>query len=99
MFTPQLISSYKTITGAGKNFEVVFVSSDRSKHEFDEYHDSMPWLAVPYEEESLRSKLSGKFKVKGIPTFVMLGEDGSVITLDGYVGCWQHERPCVIFSH
>jgi nucleoredoxin len=67
----------------GKNFEVIFVSSDRDERAFDEYRDEMPWLAMPFRDRELKAKLSKTFKVTGIPSLVVLDETGSVITTDG----------------
>jgi nucleoredoxin len=63
--------------------EVVFVSSDHSAEDFDKYYHDMPWLALPYEDRDQKNSLSKKFKVKGIPSLVILDKDGSVITTDG----------------
>ena len=41
------------------------------------------WLALPYADRERKDKLSKKFKVRGIPTLVILDTDGSVITTDG----------------
>jgi nucleoredoxin len=43
----------------------------------------MPWLAIPFKDRDIKNKLSKKFKVQGIPMFVILDKDGSVITTDG----------------
>jgi len=45
-FTPKLIEFYKKMSG--KDFEVVFVSSDKDESQFNEYYGSMPWLALPF---------------------------------------------------
>jgi len=82
-FTPKLAEIYKTYKAAGKNVEVVFVSSDRDKPSFDEYYDEQPWTALPYEARDAKSALSKKFKVRGIPSLIVLDEDGSIITTDG----------------
>merc|ERR1712137_1023358 len=50
-FTPKLVETYNKLKGEGKEFEVVFVSSDRDQSSFDEYYGSMPWLAVPHGDE------------------------------------------------
>jgi len=71
-FTPVLAEAYKKLKALGKNFEIVFASSDRDQNSFDEYYGEMPWAAVPYEERDLKNKLSKKFKVRGIPTFVII---------------------------
>ena len=48
-FTPKLAATYKTITAAGKSFEIVFVSSDQNEASFASYYNQMPWLAVPFD--------------------------------------------------
>ena len=83
-FTPAFARAYEKLTGEmGKNFEVIFVSSDRDENAFDEYRDEMPWLAMPFRDRELKAKLSKTFKVTGIPSLVVLDETGSVITTDG----------------
>merc|ERR1711998_454231 len=82
-FTPKLAESYKTITGAGKKFEIVFASSDRDEAAFNDYFGEMPWLAVPYSDRDRKEALSKKFKVQGIPTLVILDKEGNTITTDG----------------
>jgi nucleoredoxin len=80
-FTPQLASSYTDHLKA-KNLEIVFVSSDRDEKSFDDYYGEQPWVALPYSERNQKEVLSKKFKVQGIPTFVILDQDGAVITTD-----------------
>merc|ERR1719375_2520283 len=63
--------------------EVVFVSSDHSQPEFNEYYKEMPWLAVPFASRDIKDALSKKFKVQGIPNLVILDADGNLITKDG----------------
>lgn len=60
----------------GLNFEVVFCSFDMSAADFEEYYGSMPWLAIPFEEKSLRNELSDRYGVEGIPTLLLLDETG-----------------------
>jgi nucleoredoxin len=82
-FTPKLAQYYRDLKAAGKNLEVVFVSSDRDEHSFNEYYGEHPWLALPFGDRDRKGKLSQKYKVQGIPTLVFLGEDGKVITANG----------------
>jgi len=82
-FTPKLAEAYKKYQKLGKNLEIVFVSSDKDQAAFDEYFGEMPWLAVPYSDRARKDALSKKFKVRGIPSLVVLDEDGSTITTDG----------------
>jgi nucleoredoxin len=81
-FTPKLAEWYKTSL-MSKGFEIVFVSSDRDEAAFKDYFGEQPWVALPYSDRDAKEKLSKKFKVQGIPTFVILGPDGKVITNDG----------------
>jgi len=81
-FTPKLAEWY-TASLKAKGLEVVFVSSDRDEASFKEYFAEQPWVALPYANRDLKESLSKKFKVKGIPSFVILGSDGKVITKDG----------------
>mmetsp|Transcript_30210 Transcript_30210/g.39814 ORF Transcript_30210/g.39814 Transcript_30210/m.39814 type:complete len:420 (-) Transcript_30210:151-1410(-) len=82
-FTPKLAELYDTYLNNGKNFEIVFISSDKTQEAFDDYFKEMPWLALPFEDRDRKSALSTKFKVRGIPSLIILDEDSSVITTDG----------------
>jgi len=83
-FTPELCKRYTDLKAAGKDFEMIFVSSDRDVSAYDEYHKEMTFLAMPYALRDEKETLSKKFKVNGIPTLVFydLKED-KVITTDG----------------
>jgi len=70
VFTPVLIGVYKTLTSAGRNFEVVYVGSDRSAEYFTEYFSSMPWLAVPFGDARI-DKLTKHFNVKSMCTLLI----------------------------
>jgi len=82
-FTPKLAETYTKMKAAGKPFEIVFASSDRDQGAFDGYFAEMPWLTLPYSDRDRKEALSKKFKVQGIPTLVILDENGETITVDG----------------
>nr|XP_027238028.1 nucleoredoxin-like [Penaeus vannamei] len=82
-FTPQLISVYEKIKKKEGNFQMIFVSSDRSEESWRAYHSTMPWLSVSWEGEDVRRELATNLEVQGIPTFVVLGPDNTVITAEG----------------
>lgn len=85
-FTPKLAETYKAVQAAGKAFEIIFVSSDRSQQDFQKYFASMPWLAIP-QGDKRKEQLSTLFEVQGIPTFVLLDADsGAVINANGRGG-------------
>lgn len=78
----KLAEWYKTDLKA-KGLEIVFVSSDRDESSFSDYYAEQPWLALPFAEREIKNKLSKKFKVAGIPSFVIIDSDGRTITTDG----------------
>lgn len=80
MFTPMLKKYYET-HAAAKNFEIVFASSDRSEGEYNEYYKEMPWKSLGFGSAK-KEELSSKFKVRGIPTFVLVDGEGNTITTD-----------------
>jgi len=82
-FTPKLAESYKKMQAAGKNWEIVFASSDRSESDFKEYFGEMPWKALPHGDER-KDELDSMFEVGGIPTLVVIdAKTGNVITKSG----------------
>jgi nucleoredoxin len=99
-FTPELVKKYEAIKAAGKDFEIVFVSSDREEEDFKSYYGEMPWLALPYADRSAKGELSKCFGVEGIPSLVLLDTDLSVITKKGRSAVMQdisefpfHDKP------
>jgi nucleoredoxin len=81
-FTPKLSEWYKKDLSK-KNFEIIFVSSDRDQGAFDGYLNEMPWVALPFADRQRKSMLSDMFDVEGIPTFAIVSPDGKVINTDG----------------
>merc|ERR1712232_52235 len=80
-FTPKLAEIYQG--GLKDKMEIVFVSSDRDENAFKEYSGEMPWLALPYEKRKEKEVLSDSFGVQGIPSFVVLNPDGTLLTTEG----------------
>jgi len=71
-FTPRLAEAYNNLKKKGKSIEIVFVSSDSTQADFERYYKEMPWVALPYSLRELKSKLSSKFDVKGIPRLLLI---------------------------
>merc|ERR1712060_403428 len=82
-FTPALAERYSHLKEAGAKVEVIFCSSDRDENAFKEYFGEMPWLALPYERRKEKELLSDTFGVQGIPSFVVLNPDGTLLTTEG----------------
>jgi len=78
-FTPQLASFYSD-HAQSHSFEVLFVSSDRSAQDMQQYMQgaNMTWPAIPYAQVE-QSRLSRTYGVRGIPRLVILGQDGNVV--------------------
>lgn len=83
-FTPQLATWYNSL-GPNKTIEVVFLSADHDEAGFNGYYSTMPWMAVPYDDDG-REALMGHIRVSGIPRLAVLdGKTGNVIE-DNAVG-------------
>jgi thiol-disulfide isomerase/thioredoxin len=80
-FTPKLAEFYKD--GLKDKMEIFFVSSDKDQASFDAYFAEMPWHALPYDKRAEKTFLSDAFGVSGIPAFVVLNNDGTLITTEG----------------
>lgn len=79
-FTPLLSKLYKDLRDAGReDFEIIFVSNDSSPEEFSDYVKTMPFLAIPFLKKKERARLMRKFKVKSLPTLVVLEGDDAVV--------------------
>ncbi|CAH1801246.1 unnamed protein product [Owenia fusiformis] len=81
-FTPNLAKFYNKMKEQGKQFEIIFASSDRSQESFDEYFGTMPWLALPWNDPR-KNQLTQTYSVEGIPCLVFLNENGETITKNG----------------
>jgi len=72
--------------GRENEFEIVWVSRCRDTNSYAQYFTQMgKWYALPPAAAmgEIGRVLSDKYKVKGIPTLVLLDEVGNVITRDG----------------
>jgi hypothetical protein len=70
--------------GKKNEFEIVWVSRCRDVNSYGQYFTHMDWLALPPEEAmGERGRMLGdKYKVKSIPSLVLLDEVGNIITRD-----------------
>jgi len=71
-------------TRTKKNFEVVFVSSDRSPKAHMDYMkgSKMKWCTMPHGSDAAKA-LKKKYEVRGIPSLVIVSPDGKTITKNG----------------
>ena len=75
-FTPRLAKFY---ANHKHHIEIVFLSADHDENGFASYFASMPWKAVPFDDDG-REKFMGYIKVTGIPRLVVLdGATGRIL--------------------
>jgi thiol-disulfide isomerase/thioredoxin len=69
-FTRILNEFYNQRNMDAKEFEVIFVSMDRSEEQFEQGYAEMPWMALNFGDERLKT-LRTRFEVKSIPYLVV----------------------------
>jgi nucleoredoxin len=84
-FTPKLVEYYNRIAGEHPEFEIIFVSSDRSSEDMAAYmrEAGMPWTAIEFTKLANVPSLK-KYAGDGIPDLVIVDATGKVLG-DSYV--------------
>jgi thiol-disulfide isomerase/thioredoxin len=85
-FAPQLVAFYNRIVAAHPEFEIVFVSNDKSANAMENYmrNEQMPWPALRFDQVRGNAALN-KYFGESIPCLVVVDENGKVI-FDTYAG-------------
>jgi nucleoredoxin len=85
-FTPQLVEFYNRVAPQHPEFDIVFVSFDRSPSGMETYmrDTQMPWPAIDFAKLPGKEALK-KYAGKSIPCLVLLDDGGKVIS-DTYAG-------------
>jgi nucleoredoxin len=80
-FTPQLVEYYKRVAPQHPEFEIIFVSNDRSQFGFETYlkENQMPWPAIDYQKVNSKAAIN-KYAGDGIPNLVLLDASGKVVS-------------------
>ena len=80
-FTPKLVDFYEDTIRKHKNFELIFVSSDRSKEAMEDYMDEadMPWPALDFDKKKTSKALTG-YAGRGIPCLVLVDNQGTMLS-------------------
>jgi thiol-disulfide isomerase/thioredoxin len=86
-FTPTLVNFYSNITqmyGNNIPIEIIYVSLDKSKQEFDSYYAKMPWTAIPFEQSKQVLNLFGQNFDGSIPQMMIMDvQTSQFIDTDG----------------
>ena len=80
-FTPKLADFYKAVNATEKKLEIIYFSCDNSVDEYNEYRNTMPWIALPYKDPIIEKKAT-EFDVSGIPLLLVF-KDGKLISKEG----------------
>jgi nucleoredoxin len=85
-FTPQLVAYYNQIARDHPEFEIIFVSADKSADGMATYmrESGMPWPAIEFSKLANVPTLQ-KYAGRGIPDLVIVDASGKVLA-DSYVG-------------
>jgi len=77
-FTPILRDLYEELSD--EQFEVIFVSFDRTEEAQKEYMHELhgDWVTIPFGDPLIQD-LGSKFQVSGIPALLIIKPDGSVV--------------------
>ncbi|PHT82079.1 hypothetical protein T459_15094 [Capsicum annuum] len=62
-----------------EDFEIVFASRDHNQVEFAMYFETMPWIAIPFDDPTIKT-LAKYFDIQGISRLVVLGLDDKTVT-------------------
>ncbi len=83
-FTPQLVEYYNRVAPQHPDFEVIFVSGDRSAGAMEKYmrEMKMPWPAVAFPKVAEKTGLL-RYAGEGIPCLVVVDANGRVLS-DSY---------------
>jgi nucleoredoxin len=90
-FTPQLVDYYNQVEPQHPEFEIIFVSCDRSRFNWETYmrDNKMPWPAIEYDQLPGLGDLR-QIGGRAIPSLVLLDATGQVLSSsfegDKYLG-------------
>jgi len=93
-FINKLIEFYNEINLEDKVLEIILVSRDRNKDDFDSFYNLMPWLSLPYGDSRVK-KLIDAHDIKGIPQLVLLNSKGEIIQSQGRRDVCLHDPETV----
>ncbi|CAF1279454.1 unnamed protein product [Adineta ricciae] len=58
-----------------KRFQIIYVSADADEQSYNQYCQTMPWLAVDFRDHKLRDDLAMKYSVTDVPKLVLIDGD------------------------
>lgn len=82
-FTPILSTFYEDMIEYYDDIEIIYISSDKTNNEFNEYWEEMTFSALPYIDREKKEELTKLYEVKQIPVLVFINNNGEIITKNG----------------
>lgn len=85
-FTKALTALTESLRASGRHFVVILVSVDQEQADYDALVQDLPaanWRIVPFAEVNARKQLAQTFRVSAVPTLVLRGVDGAILTTRG----------------
>ena len=82
-FTPIVSTFYEDMIEYYDDIEIIYISSDKTNNEFNEYWEEMTFLALPYIDREKKEELTKLYEVKQIPVLVFINNNGEIITKNG----------------
>lgn len=72
-----IYETYNNLRESDANFEVIYVSNDLQRIDFNNCFQNMPWLSFPFDiKDTRRSRLLRKFKIETAPEIVVISPNG-----------------------
>jgi nucleoredoxin len=65
------------------DIEIIYISSDKTNIEFNEYWENMPFPGLSYDNREKKEELVKKYNVDKIPTLIFINQNDELITNDG----------------
>lgn len=83
-FTPLLCNLYDELMNRKANFEIVFLSFDKTDADMEAYFlkKHRNWYALPLDDP-FKEELKLKYNVTAVPKFIIINKDGEVISSKG----------------
>jgi nucleoredoxin len=80
-FTPKLVTYYNQVAPQHPEFEVIFVSSDKSQSGMETYmrEMNMPWPAIDFQKIATKGEVT-RYAGRAIPCLVLIDATGKVVS-------------------
>ncbi len=89
-----IYDTIKKDTGREKEVEIIYISYDRTRQEFDDYFSQLPYLGLPYGDPK-RDEIIGTFGILGIPSLLIFNRDGQLLKEDARDDILKLKEKCV----